>query len=172
MSYEVTILNKIQELLAEYIEYRQSEPSNNGDPRKKGIQHMGEPSQTFTFIVDSEGNFTYDPPGKWGYNGKGPIRIESPSGQFKITGTPVASGWLGTYKGPWGEPRTAKQDSTKDAWYVEIDTPYDADYALPPTLRKAVVDTQKYIARFNYEIEVNVNGRKYVDNTKNGEYSC
>ena len=171
MSAELTILNKIQELLAQYIEYRQTETNGNSHS-SQGVVPQGQP-QTFSFKVDAEGTFIYDPPGKWEYNGKSPVRIESPSGQFKITGTPVASGILGTYKGPWGAPRTAKQDSANGAWYIEIDTPHnDTDYALPPPVRTAVVDAQHYIARFNYKIEVDVNGKPHVDDTKNGQYSC
>jgi hypothetical protein len=130
--------------------------------------------RVFSFEVDTEGNFTYTPPGDWAYNRTDLIRFETRSGDFTINFIPKPDGESSEYSFLRG-PLSAKPES--DGIYAVETTVNDA---LPDKERQQLyiqhLETSKegYIAKYNYAIALKDKNDRvmFKDDTHNGTYTC
>jgi hypothetical protein len=177
MNPQLELLNWLRDVITERIEQLRNGHGPKIDPVRQGFESAASSDdgvQVFSFKVSDDGTFTFEPPGEWEYNGKQLIRIESESGEFTLSPSRV-EGWLGTrYGDPWGGPQLARPDRRKNVWFVQTkQRPYDAPNNVPEALREALYRQQGYISKVNYTIEARSrSGEVYVDDTRNGVYSC
>jgi len=132
------------------------------------------PVKTFTFEVDDNGKFTYDPPQTWNYNRTDTVQIRSPSGRFTFrfihvdsTGEPIEE--LSPLKAAGhpvslsGEPEGGSGEFATDVVHIRDE---------PEIIEAGRAANVTKVAGYRYAIACEVNNKLFVDATQGGSWNC
>jgi hypothetical protein len=135
------------------------------------------PDKTFTFEVDGDGSFKYDPPETWDYNRTDTIQVRSPSGRFTFRfihvdslGEPVAELSPVVVEGDNPHPASLVGDKEEGCEKFATDRVQIRDEPEIVAAGRAANVTKA--AGYRYAIACEINNKLFVDATHGGAWGC
>ena len=133
---------------------------------------MANPTKIFKFSVDNAGNFTFDPSTDWEYDHTDTIRFQTGSGAFTIAFLPDSVVPVAGFN-PLGGPLTSSLNGGVHMADTHVtDTLSVNDRQTLKKNSRSSSHPNGIVARYKYDIKVNVGGQNRNNVQKNGSYTC